>query len=87
MEVSVETIHLLIRRRASEDLQGIPVPRQADPRTSVDVANDPALMAIHCVGAGHCGAISSRHQRVSVPLCRHRQVHQMAGSNLSDQNQ
>jgi hypothetical protein len=26
------------------------VPRQADPRASADAANDPTLMALHCVG-------------------------------------
>jgi transposase InsO family protein len=36
----------------------MPVPCQADPHTSTDTANDPALMALLCVGARHCGAIS-----------------------------
>jgi hypothetical protein len=60
----------------------MPVPRQADPHASTYAINDPALMALYCVGAGHHGAISPRHWRVPVPLCRHRQVHQVAGSNL-----
>jgi hypothetical protein len=44
-------------------------------------------MALRCVGARYCGAISPRRRRVPVPLCRHRQVHQVTGSNISDQNQ
>jgi hypothetical protein len=60
---------------------------QADPHADTDNANDPALMALHCVGAEHRWAISPCHWRVPVPLCRHRQVHQAARSNPSDQNQ
>jgi hypothetical protein len=63
------------------------VPHQADPHTSTHVANDPALMALRCVGAGHREAISLRRRRVPVPLCRHSQVHKLAESNLSGQNQ
>jgi hypothetical protein len=63
------------------------VPRQADPHADTDTANDPALMTLRCVGAGHRGAISPRRRRVPVPLCRHRQVHQVAESNPSGQDQ
>jgi hypothetical protein len=63
------------------------VPRQVDPHDSVDAANDPALMALRYVGAGHRGAISPCHRRVPVPLRHHRQVHQVAGSNSRGQNQ
>jgi hypothetical protein len=31
----------------------MPVPRQADPHTDVDATNDPTLMAVCCMGAGH----------------------------------
>jgi hypothetical protein len=34
------------------------VPSQADPRTSADAANDPTLMDLCYVGAGHRGDIS-----------------------------
>jgi transposase InsO family protein len=64
MEVSVGTMHLPAhwsvnpllaysspgRRRASKDLQGVTVPRQADPHAGTDAANDLALMALRCVG-------------------------------------
>jgi hypothetical protein len=53
----------------------MPVLQQADAHTSVDAVNDPTLMALRCVGAGHHGAISPRRRWVLVPLCRHRQVH------------
>jgi transposase InsO family protein len=46
-------------RRAGEDLQGLTVPH-----TSTDAANDPALMALCCVGAKHRGTISPRRRRV-----------------------
>jgi hypothetical protein len=35
----------------------MPVSHQADPRTSANAANDPTLMALCCVGAGHRGVI------------------------------
>jgi hypothetical protein len=35
----------------------MPVSCQADSHTDVDTANDPALMVIHHVGAGHPGSI------------------------------
>jgi hypothetical protein len=41
--------------RAGEDMQDMPVPRQADPHASADAANDPALMALHCVGVDIMG--------------------------------
>jgi hypothetical protein len=50
----------------------VSVSRQADPHTDTDAANDPALIALRCVGAGHRGAISPRRRRVPVPLRRHR---------------
>jgi hypothetical protein len=31
----------------------VSVPHQADPHADTDVVNDPALMALRCVGAGH----------------------------------
>jgi hypothetical protein len=97
MEVSVGTMHLLALillaysspgcRRAGKDLQGVSVPRQADLHAGIDAANDPTLMALHCVGAGHHGAISPRRRRIPIPVCRHRQIHQVTGSNPSGQNQ
>jgi hypothetical protein len=60
---------------------------KADPHASVDAVNDPALMAIHCLGAGHPGAIPPGRRRVLVSLCRHRQIHQVAGSNPCGQDQ
>jgi hypothetical protein len=65
----------------------MPVPRQEDPRTSTDAANDPTLMTLRFVRAGYRGAISPRRRRVPVPLYHHRQVYQVVGSNLSGQNQ
>jgi hypothetical protein len=47
---------------------------QADPHTDADAANDPALMAIRCVGAEHPGAISSSRRRVLVSLRCHQQI-------------
>jgi transposase InsO family protein len=101
MEVSVRTMHFparwsvnpllayssLGRRRAGKDLQGVSVPRQADPHAGTDAADDPALMALRCVGAGHRGAIFPRRRRIPIPVCRHRQIHQVAESNPSGQNQ
>jgi hypothetical protein len=63
------------------------VPRQADPHAGTDTANDLALMTLRCVGAGHRGAISPRRRRIPIPVCRHRQIHQVAESNPSGQNQ
>jgi hypothetical protein len=59
----------------------MPVLQQADAHASIDAVNDPTLMALRCVGVGHHGAISPRRRRVLVPLCCHRQVHQVARSN------
>jgi hypothetical protein len=36
----------------------MPVSHQVDPHISTDAANDPSLMAIHCLGVRHPGAIS-----------------------------
>jgi hypothetical protein len=63
------------------------VPRQLDPHAGTDAVNDPALMALHCVGPGHRGAFFPRRRRVPILLCCHRQVHQVAESNPSGQNQ
>jgi hypothetical protein len=65
----------------------MPVLHKTDPHTSVDATNDPALMTIHCLGAGHFGAIPPGRQRIPVSLCRHRQIHQVAGSNPYGQDQ
>jgi hypothetical protein len=54
---------------------------QADPHNDADTANDPALMAIHCMGAEHLRAISPGHRSVPVSLRRHRQIHQVARSD------
>jgi hypothetical protein len=59
----------------------MPVSCQADPQTGADAANDLALMAIHCVGVGYPGAISLGRRRVPVSIRRHRQIHQIAGSD------
>jgi hypothetical protein len=45
-----------------------------DPHTGADAANDPAIMALHCMGARHHGAIPPRCRRIPVSLHRHRQV-------------
>jgi hypothetical protein len=63
------------------------VPCQADPHTDVDTTNDPALMALRSVGARHRGAIFPHHRRVPIPPRHHQQIHHMAGSNSSGQNQ
>jgi hypothetical protein len=68
-------------------MRGMPVPRQADPHTCVDAANDPALMAIRRMGAEHPGSILQGRQRIPVFVRRHRQVHQVAGNNPCDQDQ
>jgi hypothetical protein len=65
----------------------VSVPHQADPHTGTDAANDPALMTLRYVGAGHRGVISPRRQRVLIPVCHHRQVQQVARSNHSGQKQ
>jgi hypothetical protein len=65
----------------------MPVSCQVDPQTGVDAANGLALMAICCVGAGYPGVISPGHRRVPVPLCRHRQIHQVAESDPYGENQ
>jgi hypothetical protein len=44
-------------------------------------------MALRCVGVGHCGVISPRRQRIPMPVRCQRQIHQVAGSNPSGQNQ
>jgi hypothetical protein len=75
------------RRRAGKNLQGVSIPRQTDPHASTDAANDPALMTLRCVGAGHRWAISPRRQRIPIHVCRRRQIHQVAESNPSGQNQ
>jgi hypothetical protein len=49
----------------------VSVSHQADPHTGTDAVNDPALIALRCVGAGHRGAISPCRRRVPVPLRRH----------------
>jgi transposase InsO family protein len=43
---------------ARKELQDMPVSCKADPHTGADATSDPILMALHCVGARHCGAIS-----------------------------
>jgi hypothetical protein len=63
------------------------VPHQVDPHTGVDAANDPALMAVCHVGAGHPGSVPQGHRRISVSVRCHRQVHQVAGSNPYGQDQ
>jgi hypothetical protein len=75
------------RRRAGKDLSHMPVSCQVDPHISADATNDPALMAIRCLGAGHPGAISPGCRRVSVSLCRHQQIHQVARSDSCGQDQ
>jgi hypothetical protein len=65
----------------------MPVPCQVDPHASANAVNDPALMTLYCVGAGHRGVISPHRRRVPVPLCHNHQVHQVAESNPSGHNQ
>jgi hypothetical protein len=38
-------------------MQGMPFSRQADSHIDANAANDPALMAIHCVGDRHLGTV------------------------------
>jgi hypothetical protein len=73
--------------RASKEIYGMPVSRQTDPYTSADIANDPALMDIHGMGAGYPRTIPQGHRRVPVPVHHHRQVHKVAGSNPCCQDQ
>jgi hypothetical protein len=49
---------------------------QADPHTSAYTTNDPALMAICRVGAGHPVSVPQGCQRIPVSVCHHQQVHQ-----------
>jgi hypothetical protein len=60
---------------------------QVDLHTDADAANDPTLITIHCVGAGHPGAISSGRRKVPISLHHHQQIHQVAGSDPYGQNQ
>jgi hypothetical protein len=68
-------------------MQGMPVPCQADPHTGVDIANDPVLMAICRMGAGHPGTVPQGCQRISVSVHQHQQVHQVVRSNPCGQHQ
>jgi hypothetical protein len=68
-------------------MQGTPVSCQADPRIGVDATNDPALMVVHSVGAGHHGTVPQGRLRVPVPVCHHQQVHKVAESNHCSQDQ
>jgi hypothetical protein len=74
-------------RRAGKDLHGMPFLGQADPQTGIDAANDLVLMAIHCVGVGHLGAVSPGHRRVPISLCHYRQIYQVARNDPCGQNQ
>jgi hypothetical protein len=49
----------------------MPVSWQANLHTGADATNDPALIAIRCVGAGYPGVISPDHQRILVSVRRH----------------
>jgi hypothetical protein len=63
------------------------VPCQADPHTGVDAANDPALMVICHMGAGHPGSIPQGRWRIPVSIHHHQQVNQVARSNPCGQDQ
>jgi hypothetical protein len=68
-------------------MRGVPVSCQADPHTGADAANDPALMVVHRVGAGHPGPIPQGHRRILVSVRCRRQVHKVAGRNSYTQDQ
>jgi hypothetical protein len=68
-------------------MQGVLVSCLADPHTSVNAANDPALMAIYRVGPGHLGFIPQGCQKILVSVRHRRQVHKVAGSNPFSQDQ
>jgi hypothetical protein len=50
---------------------------QVDPHTGTNATDDPAFMALRCMGAGHRGVIPLRRWRLPVSLRHHRQVHQV----------
>jgi hypothetical protein len=68
-------------------MQGVPVSCQGDPHIGLDDANDPALMVICRVWAGHPGTISQGYRRIPVSVHRHQQVHKVGGSNPYSQDQ
>jgi hypothetical protein len=38
-------------------MRGVPVSGQADPHTGIDATNDPVIMVVFHVGAGHPGSV------------------------------
>jgi transposase InsO family protein len=58
----------------------MPVPCKADTHFISGSANDSTLLAFRCMGVGYLGTFSQGRRRVLVPICCHRQVHQVAGS-------
>jgi hypothetical protein len=68
-------------------MQGMPVSCQADPHTSADATNDPALMVVCPVGAGHPGSVPLGRWWIPLSVRHRRQVHKVAGSNPYSQDQ
>jgi hypothetical protein len=77
----------LVCHRAGKELQGVLVSCQADPHIGADTVNDPTLMAVCHVGAGHPGTIPQGRRWILVSVCHCRQVHKVAGSNPCSQDQ
>jgi hypothetical protein len=65
----------------------MPVSCKADPHTGADAANDPALMVICHMGAGHPRSIPQGRWRILVSVRRRRQVNRVARSNPCSQDQ
>jgi hypothetical protein len=74
-------------REASKEMQDMPVPCQADPHTSADATNEPTLMVVCCMGAGHPRSIPQGRQMILVCMCRNQQVHHVVESNRCGQDQ
>ena len=72
--------------RHGQELRSMPVPCKADPPACTSAPNNSPLMALLGLGAGHIGPIPSLCQWLSVPVRRHRQVHQVDGGRSCSQH-
>jgi hypothetical protein len=68
-------------------MQGIPVLCQAYPHTGAYAANDPTLMSICRVEAGHPRSVHQGRRRIPMSVRCHRQVYQVTESNPCGQDQ
>jgi hypothetical protein len=68
-------------------MQDVLVSCQADPHTVTNATNDPTLMVVYRVGAGHPGSVPQGRRKILVSLHRRRQVHKVTGSNPCSQDQ